>query len=357
MEQLLGLDHGPRRPGMRDLTRMMNRVDAAQLAQMTVEDVQTQKPQREFEISIRWPDGQERFLQSTTRYFYGADATLERLVGIYMDVTDKVRDRTEVAKRGKRLLDLQSELAHTSRLSAMGEMAASLAHELNQPLTAIGTTVGAIALMASRTGSKDPDGDMQRILRAARHAESQAVRAGEIVRRLREFIARGEADMQREDVAGLVEDALALALPNPGSAGVTVQKRVDRRAATVLADRVQIQQVMVNLIRNAVEAMRPQTTPRRLIIAIVPGGAGMAVISVADTGPGVKGPDQAELFAAFVSSKSDGMGVGLSICRRIVEGHGGQMWFEPTADGGAEFRFTLPMISSATKTDESRGER
>ena len=353
MEQLLGLDHGPRRPGMRDLTRMMNRVDAAQLAQMAVEDVQSRKPQREFEIGILWPDGQQRFLQSTTRYFYDEGGVLERLVGIYMDVTDKVRDRAEVEARGKRLLDLQAELAHTSRLSAMGEMAAALAHELNQPLTAIGTTVGAIELMLNNAKEPDPDGSRARMLRAARHAESQAVRAGEIVRRLREFIARGEADMQRENLAALVDDSLALALPNPAASGVTVEKRIDPRAATVLADRVQIQQVMVNLIRNSLEAMRAQKTARRLILSARPGAGGMAVVSVADTGPGVEGGDEAGLFAAFVSSKTDGMGVGLSICRRIIEGHGGQMWFEPSDRGGADFRFTLPIVSGPESAAET----
>ena len=192
------------------------------------------------------------------------------------------------------------------------------------------------------------------MLRAARHAETQAVRAGEIVRRLREFIARGEADMQREDLASLVDDALALALPNPAAAGVTVEKVIDPLAETVLADRVQIQQVMVNLIRNALEAMRPQKAARRLVVSARPTASGMAVISVADNGPGVQGSDQADLFAAFVSSKSDGMGVGLSICRRIIEGHGGQMWFEPSDRGGADFRFTLPIVSGPAGADETQ---
>ena len=354
MEQLLGFPASGRKPAMRDLMRMMNRVDAAQLAQTTVADVQSRKPQREAEIGILWPNGEQRFLQSMTRYFYDAQGGLERLVGIYMDVTDKVRDRAEVAARGKRLLELQSELAHTSRLSAMGEMAASLAHELNQPLTAIATAVGAIELML-RDAESAPEPGRARMLRAARHAEAQAVRAGEIVRRLREFIARGEADMQRADVSAMIDDALALALPNPAAAGVTVTKAVDPRAATALADRVQIQQVLVNLIRNAIEAMRPQTSPRRLIISARPMTASMAVVSVADTGPGVKGEDEAGLFAAFVSSKSEGMGVGLSICRRIIEGHGGQMWFEPSASGGADFRFTLPLLSAGAAETAAGG--
>ena len=346
MEQLLGFTAGKRGPAMRDLLRRMSPVEASRLAQTTLAYIQSRNPQRQGEIPIVRPDGQTRSLQSMTRYFYKADGALERLVGIYMDVTEKVRDRAEVVERGKRLLELQAELAHTSRLSAMGEMAASLAHELNQPLTAIGSSVGAVAMMLESAAGPDSDGSRTRMARAVRHAESQALRAGEIIRRLRNFIARGEADMQREALDGLIDDALALALPNPGAAGVSVEKVIDPRADVILADRVQIQQVLVNLIRNAVEAMRDQSTPRRLIVTTRPGKASTAVVSVADTGPGIDGPAEAELFSAFVSTKTEGMGVGLSICRRIIEGHGGQMGFERSHHGGADFWFTLPLIGA-----------
>ena len=344
MERLLGLTGGQPNPMMRDLLRRMSPADAALLAQTTVDDIQSRRPQRKAEITIVRPDGETRSLQSMTRYFYKADGALERLVGIYMDVTEKVRDRAEVIERGKRLLELQAELAHTSRLSAMGEMAASLAHELNQPLTAISSSVGAVAMMLDRGSGPDLEGSRPRMMRAVRHVESQALRAGEIIRRLRNFIARGEADMQREDLGSLIDDALALALPNPLAAGAVVEKVVGPGAKAILADRVQIQQVLVNLIRNAVEAMKDQSTPRRLIITTRPATASMAVISVADTGPGIDDEAEAQLFSAFVSTKTEGMGVGLSICRRIIEGHGGQMWVERSEHGGADFRFTLPLL-------------
>ena len=293
-------------------------------------------------------DGQYRDLQGVVRYEYSPTGILERIVGVYMDVTEILHDRMEVATRGARLLELQSELAHTSRLSAMGEMAAALAHELNQPLTAVGNSVGAIEMIL-RNDEKPVDRVMrQRVLRAARHAESQAVRAGEIVRRLREFIARGEADTQVENLSLLVDDALALALPNPGAVGVEVRKSIARRASTVLADRIQIQQVMVNLIRNAVEAMRDQEGPRKLAI-VAEVREGMSLVRVADNGCGVAEERVEKLFAPFMSTKSEGMGVGLSICRRIVEAHGGELWFESPEEGGAEFRFTLPIIASEAK--------
>ena len=168
------------------------------------------------------------------------------------------------------------------------------------------------------------------------------MRAGEIVRRLREFISRGEADTQVEDLARLVDDSLALALPSPAASGVEVSKLIDPAATCVLADRIQVQQVLVNLIRNAVQAM--DTLDRAHMIRIVVEVRGeMSLVRVIDNGAGVTADRMSTLFSPFVSSKRDGMGVGLSICRRLIEGHGGELWFEPAEGGGADFRFTLPL--------------
>jgi two-component system sensor kinase FixL len=322
----------------------------AMLAAWQAEDIAAGAPSRTLTITIRRPDGEMRDIHGMARYHYSPEGRLLRLVGIYRDVTDQLRDRAEAAARGSRLIELQWELTHTSRLSAMGEMAAALAHELNQPLTAVGNSVGAISLILKDDGRPVDEKTRQRVLRAAAHAEAQAVRAGEIVRRLREFISRGESDTRAEDLRTLVDDAAALALPNANSAGVAVKKRIEPGASEVLADRIQIQQVLVNLVRNAVEAMREQTTPRRVDIA-ARAIDGMAVVSVCDTGGGVEPVLVETLFAPFRSSKRDGMGVGLSICRRIVEAHGGRMWFEPAPSGGACFKFTLPLIPSETRHD------
>jgi two-component system sensor kinase FixL len=278
------------------------------------------------------------------RYRYAESGRCDYAVGIYMDVTRQVRDHREVAARGARLMDIQSELAHTSRLSAMGEMAAALAHELNQPLTAVGNSAGAIEMMLADLEKPVDETLRQRVLRAARHAESQAVRAGEIVRRLREFISRGEADSRAEDLGELIDDAIALALPSPAAVGVSINKLIDVRARTVLADRIQIQQVIVNLIRNAVEAMRDQPGRKVLNIAAT-ASDGMATIRVADTGCGISPEVARTLFTPFNSTKSGGMGFGLSISRRIIETHGGRMWHEEGVLHGAEFGFTLPLVA------------
>ncbi len=330
---------------------MSTDADADQLRGWFEADIAACTPKRMLTIQVRRADGEIRDLQGMLRYRYDPTGELKSLVGIFMDVTEVVRDRAEMAARGGRLLELQAELTHTSRLSAMGEMAAALAHELNQPLTAVGNSVGAIGMMLADETRVVDEKKRQQVLRAAKHAETQAVRAGEIVRRLRQFISRGEADTQVEDLDLLIADAVALALPNPTAAGITVQRFIERAASTVLADRIQIQQVMVNLVRNAVEAMKGQQRHRILTISATADN-GMALVRVADTGAGVVPDAEAGLFSPFVSTKDDGMGVGLSICRRIIEAHGGEMSFQPAAGGGAEFRFTLPIISGEVSDDK-----
>jgi two-component system sensor kinase FixL len=307
-------------------------------------DASIHKPQSPHAIRIRRADGDMRELHGVRRYVYADDGQLQRVIGIYMDVTEQLRDRAALAARDSRLREMQSELADVSRLSAMGEMAAALAHELNQPLTAIGNSVGAIGMVLERTeGPLEPQA-RERLLRAAKHSEAQAVRAGEIVRRLREFIVRGEADSRVENLNSLIADAVALAMPNPLARDVTVVQQFAPEATTVLADRIQIQQVLVNLIRNSLEAMRDDLGSRVLTIRTLGKGV-MAEIVVEDTGPGIAEEVAARLFSPFVSTKSNGMGVGLSICRRIVEAHGGAMWSAPATGGGAEIHFTLPLIS------------
>lgn len=342
LEQIAGLAHGALGDDVENWFALKPLKDRARTYSEVAADAKSRKPQSPLAVKIRRSDGELRELHGMRRYVYDKDGDLERVIGIYMDVTEQVRDRAELTARDARLRELQSELTHVSRLSAMGEMGAALAHELNQPLTAIGNSVGAIGMMLERDGPLEPPA-RERILRAARHTEGQAVRAGEIVRRLREFIARGEADSRAENLASLIVDAVALAIPTPLATNVEVRERFSPKVQEVLADRIQIQQVMVNLIRNALEAMRQQATPRILTISTAIKGS-MAEVCVYDNGPGVS-PEVAErLFSPFVSTKSNGMGVGLSICLRIVEAHGGKMWAARSPGGGAAFHFTLPLI-------------
>jgi two-component system, LuxR family, sensor kinase FixL len=260
--------------------------------------------------------------------------------------TGFIRDLTERQQTEARLQELQTELVHISRLTAMGEMASALAHELNQPLTAI-----ANYLKGSQRLLADEPGDRPAMLRdAMEKAADQAIRAGQIIRRLRDFVARGEAERRVESVKKLVEEAGALALVGAKDQGVRVRFRFDPMVDLVLADKVQIQQVLLNLIRNAVEAMEG-CEKRELVISTATAGDGMIWINVADTGAGVS-PDVAnQLFQPFVTTKRQGMGVGLSISRTIVEGHGGRITCEPNPGGGTIFRFTLRGVSNEEVND------
>ncbi|WP_395673074.1 nitrogen regulation protein NR(II) [Phenylobacterium sp.] len=256
--------------------------------------------------------------------------------------TGFVRDLTERQAAEARVQALQSELVHISRVTAMGEMASALAHELNQPLAAIGAYLKGSTRMLAQ-----PSPDPARLSEALTKAAEQALRAGEIIRRLREFAARGETERRIESLRSIVEEAAALALVGAQETGVVATFRYDPSIDQVMADRVQIQQVVLNLIRNAIDAMSgpgSETTPggrREIAVAVEPDGPGMAQVRVADTGPGIDPEVAAQLFTPFVTTKREGMGVGLSISRTIVEAHGGRIWVEPTPGGGATFRFTV----------------
>jgi two-component system, LuxR family, sensor kinase FixL len=260
--------------------------------------------------------------------------------------TGFVRDLTEQQQTQHRLQELQSELVHISRLSAMGEMASALAHELNQPLAAISNYMkGSRRLLSA---SSDPN--RPKIESAMDRAAEQALRAGQIIRRLRDFVARGESEKRVESMAKLVEESGALGLTGAREQGVNLQFELDHRHDLVLVDRVQIQQVLVNLFRNALEAMAA-SKQRRLVASTRPVDNDMIEIAVADTGTGFADGVESNLFQTFFTTKETGMGVGLSISRSIVEAHGGKMWAEQNPSGGATFRFTLPAAPNESLTD------
>lgn len=250
--------------------------------------------------------------------------------------TGFVRDLTDRQKTQARLQELQSELVHVSRLSATGEMASALAHELNQPLSA-----NANYLSGARRMLESGERDDQRLRDAIAKAAEQSLRAGEIIRRLRNFLARGEGERTVEPLSKLVREACALALVGAKDDNVHINYELGLRAEQVLVDRVQVQQVILNLVRNALDAMREHDGRRELTVATAAGEDDMAVVSVIDTGPGLASEAAQRLFQPFVTTKAQGMGVGLSISRNIIEAHGGRIWTEANLKGGAIFRFTL----------------
>jgi two-component system, LuxR family, sensor kinase FixL len=254
--------------------------------------------------------------------------------------TGFVRDLTERQQTEARLQELQAELVHVSRLTAMGEMASALAHELNQPLSAIANYMKG----SRRLLENSADEHVGQVRDAMDKAAEQALRAGQIIRRLRDFVARGESERRVEDVKKLIEEASALALVGAKDRGVRVRFEFDPRVDFVLADKVQIQQVLLNLIRNAIEAME-EADRRELVVSTVEKSNKMAEITVADTGSGIAPEISAQLFQPFVTTKTHGMGVGLSISRTIIEAHGGAILSRPNPGGGTVLSFTLPTVA------------
>lgn len=252
--------------------------------------------------------------------------------------TGFIHDLTEQQHAELRLKELQSELIHVSRLSAMGTMASTLAHELNQPLTAIANYLEAGRELLDAGGA-----EAATLLREAiEESTSEALRAGKIVRRLRDFVARGEVERRVEDLPRLIDEASRLALIGARERGVRAFFELAPDITTVTVDRVQIQQVLVNLIRNAIDAVAGQEV-RDITISTCALDNAMVEVSVADTGPGLSPDIAARLFQAFATTKPAGMGLGLSICRTIVEAHRGHIRAEPRPTGGTVFRFTLPV--------------
>ncbi|RYE02860.1 MAG: PAS domain S-box protein [Sphingomonadales bacterium] len=250
--------------------------------------------------------------------------------------TGFIRDLTEKVAADERIEELRSGLVHAARVSAMGTMASTLAHELNQPITAVVTFVRGVRNLI-REGNPD---DAAMIEDGLDEAFNEALRAGSIVRRLREFVSRGDVEKSVEELTVLVDDAAKLALIGARERGVEARFSFDPAIHAVLVDKVQIQQVLINLMRNAIEAMA-EAPERILTVSTAPDEGGLARVTVADTGPGVAPEIAEDLFRAFNSTKPGGMGLGLSICRTIIEANGGRIWLESPPGGGARFHFTL----------------
>jgi PAS domain S-box-containing protein len=257
-----------------------------------------------------------------------------------------VRDITERRKAEDERRHLQAELTRASRLTEIGRMAAALAHELNQPLTAVTSYIGGCRrLLRTDLGNEQRK---QQLNDALVQANAQALRAGDIIRGLREFIGTSDSERTIEDAADVLREASTLAVIAAKHTGIAVNSDFDAHGR-VLVDKTQIQQVVANLVRNAIEAM--EAAPRQSIGIQLASKRDCIEFSISDTGSGIAPEIQDQLFKPFSTTKSHGMGIGLSVCREIVEAHAGKIWMEPNPEGGTIFRFTLPVVEDRGALD------
>ena len=283
------------------------------------------------EHRVMTPDGW-RWLAWSARGIVDANRRLTAIVAVARDVTARRRAEEQARQH------LQS-LAHVARVSSMGEMASAIAHEINQPLTAIANYASA-SLRMLRSGTTAQD----EILEALARVASEAERAGEVVRHMRSFVRGDEGRAQEVEANFLVNEVVRLAAPEARQNGVDLDTRLETGLPVVLADSIQIQQVLLNLVRNATEAITMAgAEERRIQLSTRAGVDGQIEIAVADTGPGLAAADLEKVFEPFYTTKPEGIGIGLALSRSIVDAHGGKLWATVNAGPGVTFHLTLPV--------------
>ncbi len=295
----------------------------------------------DLEYRVVTPSGEVRHIREFAKPIIDTTGTVVREHGTLQDITEIKRAGEAMREKDERLRELQSQLLHASRLSAMGQMSAALAHELNQPLMAIMNYAQASQL-AMRADRQVP----VRAYDLAEKVLEQADRAGEIIRSLRRLLENRELKTSAEDVNGAIEEVCPLALIGTRAQGIDVVFDLEESLSPVEIDKIQIQQVLFNLIRNATQAMS-NSERRTLTIATSSSGYRLVEVAVSDTGSGFPQGVKARLFQPLVSTKKDGMGLGLSISRAIIDCHGGDLWAKSNPGGGTSFFFTLPVAATA----------
>jgi two-component system, LuxR family, sensor kinase FixL len=292
------------------------------------------------EYRIRRPSGEHCVVRAEGDALVSADGTINKVSGTLQDITEKKAADLQIH-------ELQAELAHVSRLSAMGQMAAMVVHELNQPLTAIGNYMSAARTLLDRGG----DLSMPRLRIAVDRTGDQVARAVQIMRRLRGFSSRGDGKTRSEPLSPLVKETIELLLVGTKTEGISIKVSADLPDISVIADKIEIQQVLLNLLRNAIEAVAGQE--RREVCLLIESRGDAIQISIIDNGPGLPDEVRAKLFRPFVSTKKTGMGVGLAICHTIISAHNGRLWAEENPTGGTIFRLMLPVATAGERIDTS----
>jgi PAS domain S-box-containing protein len=283
----------------------------------------------DYEYRLRMPDGEIKHIH-VRAHRQAYEAGEDKLVGALMDVT--------ATKQAQEALQIaQTALAHVTRVTMLGEMTTSIAHEVNQPLGAIVTNAGASLRWLVR---RPPE--IEEVRAAIGQIVNDAHRANEVIRRIRRFSKKVDPEMLRLDINEVVEEAVTLLRHDALRHGVAIRLELASGLPQVSGDRIQLQQVMLNLLVNGMEAMATVRERERVLIARTQRHqADGVLVAIEDAGVGIKPENADRLFSAFYTTKADGLGMGLSIVRSIIEAHGGRVWASPNAGSGMTFQFTL----------------
>lgn len=329
----LGRPPDPQEQAAAYWSELVHPEDRERLTRMMSAHIRERLPLIDVEVRLRMREGGYRWVWLRGRVMERNHAGRAlRLIGSVRDVHEQKAQADELAQ-------WREQVQHTARLTSMAEMAAALAHELNQPLTAI-RNFGAATL---RRLDKAPAHDVAEVRRAVQLIADEAMRAGRIMQHIRNVVRHDTVQREPVPLDELVRSVQHLAELQARRLEASIELDLDPAVPAVLADRVLAEQLLLNLVRNGLEAMQHSPAPRQLLLSTAPGPQGMAEIRIRDRGCGLPADGDLDIYLPFVTTKADGMGMGLAICRSIVEAHLGQLWAEPQAEGGALFRLTLPL--------------
>ena len=330
--RLFGLDPKSDSPSFEAAFQRIHPEDQATFNKV-LERAIREKSDFEVEFRIVLPDGSTRYIRSVGHPVFSASGELVEFVGTGMDITE----RRQAEKERERLRQVQADLAHINRATTMGELTASLAHEINQPITAAATDARTCLRWLAR---EQPDIGEAR--ESAARMVNAVTRAADIVSRLRQLFKKGAPQTDLVDVTEVIQEMVVLLRSEASRHSVSILTELSEDLPRVVADRMQLQQVLMNLMLNGIEAMQDTKSEHQLTIRALMAERGQLLISVTDTGVGVSSGQSDQIFNAFFSTKAQGTGMGLSISRSIVESHGGRLWAISNSGRGATFSFTLP---------------
>lgn len=290
-----------------------------------------------YDVTVKVNDSRKMTVDICFSPLFDKNQQVTQVIGSAVDITERIKGQDEAVR-------LHDELAHISRIATLGEMATGIAHELNQPLTAIATGAATMQMLAER-GSPT---DTIRAVHCAKSIQDQAIRAGDIVKRLRDLVRKRSSHRTSVRLNELVSGILPLVVPEARLANIRMETLLDSNTPVLNVDSIQIQQVVINLLRNAIEAAAESSIANRTvqISTEVQEGSGCVLVTVANSGQCLTLQQSNRLFEPFYTTKEGGLGLGLIISRTIMQNHGGQLWYEPLPNGTTAFRFTLPINQS-----------